>query len=211
MTAKKIFKIIILLSIGIGLSVVVYMKRDNNAFTNIKNNRIESDCKEFLEKFPDSEFVPQVRQILEEIQYEDYSLPNGAQPYREFYGSNKSYAYGRPSVKVNASNSSDVLVIVRYNNSNGKVAGHAYIQKGCSSTIYLLEDYTYQVFFYYGTGWYPNKKMSNGIIGGFLKDESFSKDGTPMTLDWGESMTYTLTRVVHGNFSTSHSSASEIF
>ena len=123
MNAKKVFNIIILLSIGVGLSVMVYMKRDNNAFTNIKNNRNESDCREFLEKFPDSEFVPQVKQILEEVQYEDYSLPNGSQPYREFYGSNKSYAYGRPSVKVNASNSSDVLVIVRYNNSKGKVAG----------------------------------------------------------------------------------------
>lgn len=211
MKKKRIVNIILLLTIGIVLTVLVINKRDDNAYATIKKDRKESDCREFLSKFPDSEHAPSVRQILEEIEYQDYSLPNDSQPYKEYYGSNYSYSYGRPSIKVKASNSSDVLVIVRFDNSQGEVAGHSYIRKGCSSSIYVPADRTYQVFFYYGTGWYPKKEMANGIRGGFLMNESYSKDGSPMRLEWGESVTYTLTQVVHGNFSTSHSNKNEFF
>ena len=50
--------------------------------------------------------------------------------------------------------------------------------------------------------------MNETVKGGFLSG-SWSKDGTPYVLDYGEIMTYTLTATVGGNFSTSGSNANE--
>lgn len=170
---------------------------------------------QYLTNHPNGNHKAQAQAKIKEYEeieyYKNYSLANGSQPYRNYYGSNYSYDYGRVSVRVNASSYSDVVVIVHYNNANGRVAGHAYIRKGCSHTIYLLPERRYQVFFYYGKGWYPQKQMSGGVRGGFLADESFAKDDESMYLDYGQSVTYTLTQQVNGNFSTSHSNASEMF
>ncbi len=189
--------------------------RDYEAYKSAKSSDTKYAWQQYLQNYPDGKYRSQanakIREYEEREYYLNYSLPNGSQPYSSYYGSNYSYAYGRAYVTVNASSYSDVVVIVRYNNSNGRVAGHTYIRKGCSSTIYLPSERRYQVFFYYGKGWYPKKAMSGGVKGGFLSEESFSKDGESMYLDYGQGVTYTLTRQVNGNFSTSYSSESEMF
>lgn len=103
-----------------------------------------------------------------------------------------------------------MIVFVRYNNHNGRVAGHKYIKAGYSSTIYLANGYNYQTFFYYGNGWNPEKVMRNGLKGGFVKDEAFSKDGSSSYLK-DNILTYTLVTQSGGNFSTSRSDEGEIF
>ena len=145
-------------------------------------------------------------------QYGDSSLPNASLPYSEWYGKNMfpDFKYPHSEIRINASKSADVVVIVRYDNSEGEVAGHIYVQKGQSGIIFLKNGYTYQTFFYTGNGWYPDKKMKGEIRGGFVKDEYYSKDNQPHRLT-DEVLTYTLQSRYNGNFKTKKSSESEVF
>ena len=137
--------------------------------------------------------------------YRNNQLSTGAKPWAKYYGSGSG---GSSWITVNASSSSDVVVVVKYNNSNGRVANHAYVRKGGRHTMSLPSGYRYQVFFYAGNGWYPDKQMKGDVKGGFLSG-SWTKDDTPYVLEYGEEMTYTLTATVNGNFSTSGSNAYE--
>lgn len=152
---------------------------------------------------------PRVKTETERLleQYEGYSLSNGSQPYSSVYGSNSSY--GNSEIVVNAPSTQDVLVIIKRNNSNGSVVRHAYIAKGCSYTFHLPAG-TYQPFFYGGDSWCPTKRMSGGVMGGFLRYETFSKDYPQELPDYTE-LTYSLTATSHGNFNTKSSSESEMF
>ncbi len=145
--------------------------------------------------------------------YGSNSLYNGSQPYESFYGKNHHYSSDEPhaEVRVKAAYNSDVIVIIRYNNQNGRVAGHTYVRAGQTATIQLPGGHRYQTFFYYGRGWYPDKPMKNGVNGGFLEDEAYSKDGSPALLQDNEILSFELTPVPDGNFSTSQSNESEIF
>ena len=60
-----------------------------------------------------------------------------------------------------------------------------------------------------GKGWNPLKKVAHGYVGSFVANESFSKD-TSLTLTY-QGVNYELIPQPNGNFSTKHSSASEIF
>ena len=144
--------------------------------------------------------------------YGTNSLKNGAQPYSRWYGKNLYFDDYTPhsEMRITAPSNSDVIAIVRYKNGNGAVAGHKYIQAGSTVTIYLKNSFEYQTFFYYGKGWWPNKDMKNGLKGGFILGEEFSKDGTPCYME-NNVMTYVLTYTEHGNFQTSQSDENEIF
>ena len=200
-------------------------------------NRIQRDdipgYEEFIRKYPNSSFVQDARERIEtakenkrlreqqerieaenrrlEAYYGNNSLSNGAQPYSRWYGNNQYYDDYTPhsEIIVKAPYNSDVIAIVRHNNMNGSVAGHRYIKAGNSSTIYLKNG-TYQTFFYYGTGWYPDKPMNGKVRGGFLKGEAYSKDGSPSYLE-NNILTYELTLQANGNFQTSTSSEGEMF
>lgn len=139
--------------------------------------------------------------------YRGNSLSNGSQPYSSLYGVNSSN--GNSEIVVNAPSIQDVLVIIKRNNSDGSVVRHAYIAKGCSYTFHLPAG-TYQPFFYGGDSWCPTKRMHGGVTGGFLSNESFSKDYPQELPDYTE-LTYSLTATVNGNFSTKSSSESEMF
>ena len=91
---------------------------------------------------------------------------------------------------------------------NGKVISHAYIAAGDKYT-FDLPNGVFQPFFYYGEGWNPNKDMGNGVKGGFVQDESFSKD-SPQTID-DCVLSYVLQLRKDGNFQTKGSSRSEMF
>jgi hypothetical protein len=99
-------------------------------------------------------------------------------------------------------------VIIKRNNSNGKVIAHGYIKAGATYQ-FDIPDGTYQTFFYYGEGWNPNKVMNGGIKGGFVKNEIFSKDN-PQDIYSGI-ITYVLQLQRDGNFQTKGSSQDEIF
>ena len=134
--------------------------------------------------------------------YGSNSLYNGSQPYESFYGKNHRYSSDEPhaEVRVKAAYDSDVIVIIRYNNQNGRVAGHTYVRAGQTATIQLPGGHRYQSFFYYGRGWYPDKPMKNGVKGGFLEDEAYSKDGSTTLLQDNEILSFELTPVLDPQF-----------
>jgi len=146
-----------------------------------------------------------------EEQWKSYSLSNGSMPYSSCYGSN-NYCndWGCSQIKVITGGSGDVLVTVK--NHNGKVVRHAYIKGGYSYT-FNVPDGSYQVFFYSGTGWNPNKQMPSSacsyLKGGFVSNESVTKDNY-ISLN-NQIMTYELILQQQGNFSTKPSSKDEAF
>lgn len=217
------------------ISVLLVVGCDTNHKTEFY--RIQRDdirgYEEFIQKYPSSSYVQDAKERIEtaieekrqreeqerieaenrrlESLYGDNSLSNGAQPYAQWYGKNQYYDdyTSHSEIIVKAPYNSDVIAIVRYNNMNGSVAGHRYIKAGNSSKIYLKNG-TYQTFFYYGKGWYPDKPMNGKVRGGFLKGEAFSKDGSPSYLE-NNILTYELTLQENGNFQTSTSSEGEMF
>ena len=140
---------------------------------------------------------------IENNPYYYNSLTTGASPYMNssLRGSNDSQI----TVSTSSSSNSDVVVIVK---SVGEMVRNAYIKAGGSYTFHLPNG-RYQVFFYAGKGWNPNKVMPNGENGGFVANESYSKD-SPVTLDY-QILTYELIPQRNGNFSTQQSNASEVF
>ena len=121
----------------------------------------------------------------------------GCQPYANVYGSNSEQ--GPCAVKVTASSEMPVVVIIRYNNLDGNVAGHLFINKGWSGIICLPVG-VFQTFFYSGRNWDPSKEMDCGLSGGFKDNEIFQEDPTPKTFTTGMMWTYTLKSVSDGNF-----------
>lgn len=140
---------------------------------------------------------------VENNPYISNSLSTGSLAY-----SNESSYYGsdsKISITTSSSSNCDVVVILK---SNGRIVRNAYIKAG-GSYSFSIPNGRYQVFFYGGRGWNPNKTMANGQTGGFVANESYSKD-SPVSLNYQE-LTYELIPQANGNFSTQQSSSSEIF
>lgn len=145
----------------------------------------------------------------EDMPYLDNSLSTGATPYSQYYGKNYKCPYDQCSgIRVTAPQESDIVVIIKHNNQEGKVFAHGYIRSGATYQ-FDIPDGTYQTFFYYGEGWNPNKEMKGGIKGGFVKDEIFSKDN-PQEI-YSAVLTYVLQLQRDGNFQTKGSSPDEAF
>lgn len=146
-----------------------------------------------------------------EEQWKYNSLETGSMPYSSCYGSsNYCSDWNCSKIKVITGGSGDVLVTIK--DSYGKVVRHAYI-KGGNSFTFNVPDGSYQVFFYSGTGWNPNKQMPsstcNYLKGGFVSNESVTKDDY-INL-YSQILTYELILQQHGNFSTKPSSKNEAF
>lgn len=139
------------------------------------------------------------------------SYYHGMVPYANCYGRNASCSdWGCSEVIVNANDYDPVLVIIK---RNGSIIKNAMVAPS-RSYKFEMKNGNYQVFFYYGDNWDSNKYMgtsSSGCVmrGGWKTNEVFSKDD-PMYLS-NDIITYTLERVVHGNFSTKNSSKGEVF
>lgn len=157
------------------------------------------------------------RRIIEEArrrqqaiwnEYSENSLARGAKPWATCFGrSNSCNGNGCSEIVVNGPSGSDVVVLLK---QNGITKRHAYIPAGRSYT-FNIPNGTWQPFFYYGEGWYPDKEMKSpscaSLRGGFLENEDWDKDSPNYLED--NILTYTLTTVVNGNFSTQNSSQSE--
>lgn len=139
---------------------------------------------------------------IEDDPYYDNSLRTGASPYSS---ANTTGDESEISVTTSSYSNCDVVVIVK---RGGTIARNAYIQAGDSYT-FNLPNGTYQVFFYGGKGWNPGKAMYGGKRGGFVANESYSKD-SPVSLE-NERLEYELIPQQNGNFNTKQSSASEMF
>lgn len=132
----------------------------------------------------------------------------GDVPYFGYYGYTLS-CDDCSGVQVTAPDNSDVIVIVKKDNEQGKVVGNVYISAGDTYKIGLREDGLYQTFFYMGNGWNPHKDMGNGIKGGFERDEHFSKDD-PQNIQ-NSVLSYVLQLQSNGNFNAKNSERSDIF
>lgn len=140
---------------------------------------------------------------VEDDPYYNNSLSSGSSPYLQ----SNLYANQESEITVSTSIESkcDVVIIVK---RNGYMVANVYLQAGDNYT-FNLPNGRYQVFFYAGRGWNPNKKMPNGLRGGFVANESYSKD-SPVTLQY-QGLTYELIPQPNGNFNTIQSNASEVF
>ena len=136
------------------------------------------------------------------------SLSTGDYPYSGYYGYTLE-CDDCSGVQVTAPQNSDVIVIVKKDNEQGKVVGHVYICAGDTYKIGLMEDGIYQTFFYYGEDWNPQKDMGNGIKGGFESNEHFSKD-KPQNIQ-NSVLSYVLQLQRNGNFNAKKTSRSDIF
>lgn len=134
--------------------------------------------------------------------YMDNRLQTGASPYKNAKLSGDESTI---EVKTSAGDENDVVVIIKH---NGKIVRNAYIQGG-DSYQFSVPNGTYQVFFYGGKGWNPDKKMAGGYTGGFVSNESFSKDNA-VTLDY-QGLNYELIPQRNGNFNTKQSCETEMF
>ncbi len=140
-------------------------------------------------------------------QWKYNSLSTGAMPYSYCYGSSNYCGNYCSEIQVRTGGS-DVLATIK--DSEGDVFRHAYIKSGHSFT-FNVPDGQYQVFFYSGTGWNPNKYMTTTFCGtlhgGFVSAESFTKDDY-ISLN-SQSMTYELIMQPNGNLNTQPSSMNE--
>lgn len=161
-------------------------------------------------KFDQESFQSVANEAFEE-QWKYNSLSTGAMPYSYCYGSsNYCSEYSCSKISVITGGSNDVLVTIK--NVNGNVVRHGYINGG-SSLTFNVPDGQYQVFFYSGNGWNPNKFMTTttcgSLRGGFVSGENFTKDNY-ISL-YSQIMTYELILQENGNLSTQPSSMNEAF
>ena len=128
--------------------------------------RIESKKREEAERARRE--VELARQREEKATYDRYinnSLRTGATPYAYCFGGNRSCSdWGCAGISVKTPYNSDVLVTIK---KNGSVYRHAYIKAG-DTFKFELPNGTYQPFFYYGTGWDPNKFVKKSMVFGIL-------------------------------------------
>jgi len=161
-------------------------------------------------QFNKEAFQSMADDVFEE-QWRSNSLSTGSMPYSYCYGgSNYCDDYGCSKISVITGGANDVLVTIK--NSNGNVVRHGYINGGSSFT-FSVPDGRYQVFFYSGNGWNPNKFMTTttcgDLRGGFVSSENFTKDNYISI--YNQVMTYELILQQDGNLSTQPSSMSEAF
>jgi hypothetical protein len=145
-----------------------------------------------------------------EEQWKYNSLYTGATPYSNCFGSNNNCDYFGCSRITVLTGSTDALVTVK--DRSGDIVRHAYINSGHSFS-FNLPDGTYQVFFYSGSGWNPNKNMNStscsSLRGGFVSNEEVSKVSYHDL--YNKEWTIELILQENGNLQTQPSSKNEAF
>ncbi len=200
-----------LILIFIAIVFCIYKCSESNTNTSSSISPATTSQSKLSSYYDSPLVVPSVEEKLseEDKQYLGNSLSTGATPYKTVYGKNYNCPHSQCSgIKVTAPRESDVVVIIKRNNSNEKVIAHGYIKAG-ATCLFDIPDGTYQTFFYYGEGWNPNKVMKASVKGGFVKNEIFSKD-SPQEIYSGV-LSYVLQLQRDGNFQTKGSNKSECF
>jgi len=199
-----------LILIVLAIAFIVNKCNDSKSSSSTDNSRATSSAyqRSATAEVPIEEYVED-KFSEEDKRYLGNSLSTGAMPYKAVYGKSYQCPYSQCSgIRVTAPGESDIVVIIKHNNSSGKVVAHGYIKAG-GTFQFDIPDGTYQTFFYYGEGWNPNKSMGNGVKGGFVKNEIFSKDN-PQDIYSGV-LSYVLQLQRDGNFRTKGSNKGEVF
>lgn len=147
-----------------------------------------------------------------EMDWSQNHLSTGERPYSDYYGRPLS---GGNEFRFNTASGCDYVILIK-KSSNGRYVDHKYVRGGENITI-TVPDGTYDVFFYSGNGWNPNKAVGS-CTGGFETNESYQKDG-PVTVTttirgdyyYNQTCDYTLYPVQNGNLHLESSNANEIF
>lgn len=121
----------------------------------------------------------------------DNRLKTGSKPYAAIYGKDKT---GINTISFKTSKGSDYIVIIKTESSE-EVIGHVYIRGGETASLHIPNG-KYNVFFYTGLDWNPNKQK-DVVIGGFEEMEHIQKDG-PISI-YNQNAQYTLYPVQNGN------------
>ena len=167
-----------------------------NSCDNCSNN---PDNRSYEESFNSS---PSTTISAEDEPYLDNSLSTGTIPYEcEDWDGDDS------EITVRTSEASNCDVVVMLKNDETLIK-NVYIVAGDSYTFHIPNG-KYQVFFYGGRGWNPEKIMPNGAKGGFVCNESYSKDEAVFIQN--EILEYDLIPQKNGNFRTIQSNANELF
>ena len=156
---------------------------------------------QYLSPYGIEQAPPQKTQ--EEIDYDTYinnQLKTGSKPYKKYYKSHTGDNY--LDFKTSGC---DYVIIVR-NYSNSHVVNHIYVRANETGRLYLPNG-TYNIYFYGGKGWNPNKEKSH-VRGGFVSENGpIQKDEYVRLYDqYGE---YTLYPVQNGNLHLEESSEEE--
>ena len=163
---------------------------------------------EIEEKIDTLDLSDYVEEVMQDY-YKSNSLKTGTFPYSNCFGSRNSCSgYGCSKIIIK-NGSTDVIVSVK---KGSKVYRHSYV-KAYQSFTFNVSAGNYDVFFYYGKGWNPNKKIlsrdCNKLSGGFVSEEEVSKDLGLALLS--QVITYKLTTSSNGNFSPNRSNIGEAF
>ena len=180
-----------------------------------KRNTVKA-YNEFLHAFPNDKYTARAIFLRDSLmqresdieKYGKNKLEHGATPYASYFGENRECTSKYNSdVQVTAPLAFDMVAVMKEKNEKGKVVCHAYI---CADSTYTFKvaNGTYQMFFYIGKGWHPERLMEDTIRGGFVSYETYSKD-TPVTL-YNEVITYQLS-MKERNRSMAESSKEEVF
>ncbi len=163
----------------------------------------------FDKYYIDKSFFKKTVDTTIQQQWKENFLTTGSMPYSYCYGSS-NYHSDRGYSEIYIENGGEDVVVLIKNLSN-KVLRHVYIRAGHSFTLYIPNG-TYNIFFYSGEGWNPNKVIKEHpclIKGGFVLNESTGKD-TYIQIN-NQILTYKLMPVINGNFQMEQSSISEAF
>lgn len=180
-----------------------------------KRNTVKA-YNEFLHAFPHDKYTERAQFLRDSLlqmesdieKYGKNQLPHGSTPYACYYGESRECADKYNSdVQVTAPLAFDMVAVIKEKNEKGKVVCHAYICADSTHT-FKVSNGTYQMFFYIGKGWNPNRLMEDTIRGGFVSYETFSKD-EPVKL-YNEVITYQLS-MKERNRSMAASSKEEVF
>ena len=145
-------------------------------------------------------------------QWLDNRLATGSRPYSSHYGRPMS---GNNEFRFKTASSCDYVILIK-RSYDDRYVDHKYVRGGNTVKI-KVPDGTYNVFFYSGNGWNPNKSVG-ACTGGFVLGESFQKDG-PITMKTSidgdylfyQTYEYTLYPVHNGNLELKYSNQYEAF
>lgn len=138
-----------------------------------------------------------------ESDYKFNRLETGAKPYKAYYGKGKT---GQDYLQFKTSGDNDYVVMAKRHGSN-KVINHIYIRGGDTETMHL-PDGNYDIYFYSGKGWDPEKDMGS-VKGGFVDEAPIEKDENVSLYDqYGE---YTLYPVQGGDLVLAPSDKQDMF
>lgn len=139
--------------------------------------------------------------------YIDNRLTTGSKPYSRFFGSSQT---GDNYFHFKTSGDHDYVVIVKRTYS-GTYVNHIYIRGGDNAKLYVPNG-TFDVFFYSGKGWDPEKSVGS-FTGGFVRGGSMQKDEE---IDLYESergipyVEYTLYPVSNGNLTLDYANINSV-